>query len=60
MVLEQVQQRFLSQPEVREALPGLKASVSAGELPATTAARDLLKAADKLFSNTNNQPKGSK
>lgn len=53
MVLEQVQQRFLSQPEVREALPRLKAAVASGTLPATTAARDLLVSADKLFSNPN-------
>ncbi|WFB37935.1 methylmalonyl Co-A mutase-associated GTPase MeaB [Kiritimatiellota bacterium B12222] len=59
MVLEQVQQRFLSQPQVREALPGLKQQVAAGQLPATTAARDLLTAADQLFSNNNQQPKGS-
>ncbi|MGA0333996.1 MAG: methylmalonyl Co-A mutase-associated GTPase MeaB, partial [Kiritimatiellia bacterium] len=59
MVLEQVQQRFLSQPEVREVLPSLKTAVSSGELPATTAARNLLLAADKLFSNRNNEPKGS-
>ncbi|MDF3128914.1 methylmalonyl Co-A mutase-associated GTPase MeaB [Kiritimatiellaeota bacterium B1221] len=60
MVLEQVQQRFLSQPEVREALPDLKTSVAAGKVPATTAARELLQTADKLFSQANNQPKGSK
>ncbi len=60
MVLEQVQQRFLSQPEVREALPDLKSAVAAGKVPATTAARNLLQAADKLFSKANNQPKGSK
>ena len=60
MVLEQVQQRFLSQPEVREALPRLKAAVAAGEMPATTAARDLLISADKLFSKPTQPSKDAK
>jgi LAO/AO transport system kinase len=44
MVLEQVQQRFLSQASVKEALPGLKEAVSLGRLPVTTAALELLEA----------------
>jgi len=59
IVLEQVQQRFLSQPEIREALPELKRAVAEGKLPATTAAMDLLKSAEKLFSNENPKPKES-
>lgn len=60
MVLEQVQQRFLSQVAVRDALPGLKAAVASGEMPATTAARELLVTADKLFSNPNQPSKDAK
>jgi LAO/AO transport system kinase len=59
MVLEQVQQRFLSQPEIRQALPALKAAVAEGKLPATTAALDLLKSAEKLFSSTHPTSKDS-
>lgn len=49
MVLEQVQQRFLSQPSVREALPGLKEAVASGRIPPTAAAKELLAGLDSLF-----------
>jgi len=49
MVVEEVQQRFLTQPQVREALPELKARVTEGVLPATSAARELLAHLDTLF-----------
>lgn len=52
MVLEQVQQRFLTLPAIREALPQMKASVASGNIPATTAARDLLGCAEPLFTET--------
>lgn len=55
MVLDQVQQRFLSMPGVKARLPELKAAVTAGTLPATAAARELLHSANcPLF--TPNQP----
>jgi hypothetical protein len=60
MVLEQVQQRFLAQPNVRERLPELKQRVISGDLPATTAARDLLSSLDSLFEPVKQtQPKAS-
>jgi LAO/AO transport system kinase len=49
MVLEQVQQRFLTLPAIREALPEMRAAVASGKLPATTAARDLLACAEPIF-----------
>ena len=60
MVLEQVQQRFLAQPGVRERLPTLKQRVVSGDLPATTAALDLLATLDSLFEPLNpTKPKAS-
>ncbi|MCC5848385.1 MAG: methylmalonyl Co-A mutase-associated GTPase MeaB [Verrucomicrobia bacterium] len=51
MVLDQVQQRFLSLPRVQQRLPGLKREVMEGKLPATAAARELLNTANcPLFS----------
>jgi LAO/AO transport system kinase len=49
MVVEEVQKRFLSQPRVREALPDLKTRVGQGNLPATSAARELLAHLDTFF-----------
>ena len=57
MVLEQVQQRFLSQASVKETLPGLKEAVSLGRLPVTTAAMDLLSAGH--FSESTPSPQKS-
>ncbi|MEX2607429.1 MAG: methylmalonyl Co-A mutase-associated GTPase MeaB [Kiritimatiellia bacterium] len=51
MVLEQVQQRFLTLPAIRGALPELKASVASGKIPATTAARNLLACVEPLFTS---------
>jgi LAO/AO transport system kinase len=53
MVIEQVQQRFLSQPAIREQLPRLRLAVAQGKIPATTAARELLAAAGTIFSAPN-------
>jgi len=57
MVLEQVQQRFLSQTSVKETLPGLKEAVSLGRLPVTTAAMELLEAGH--FPESTQSPKKS-
>jgi len=46
MVLEQVRQRFLNMPGVKSRLPQLKAAVTAGTMPATAAARELLHSAN--------------
>ncbi len=46
MVLDQVQQRFLGLASVKEKLPDLQAAVTAGKLPATAAARELLQSAN--------------
>ena len=59
MVLEQVQQRFLSRPAVRETLPSLKEAVAAGRKPATAAARELLAAVDPFFTQPQSNPEAS-
>lgn len=46
MVLEQVQQRFLNLPQVKKKLPELREGVVGGNVPATAAARELLRAAN--------------
>jgi LAO/AO transport system kinase len=56
MVVEEVQKRFLSQTSVREALPVLKNRVAQGQLPATSAARELLGHLDHFCHQT---PKGN-
>lgn len=57
MVVEQVQQRFLSQGVVRDRLPALREAVAGGEITATTAARELLAVGAAFFQSHPPQPK---
>lgn len=47
LVEEQLRQFFFSHPAVREALPGIEQAVADGTLPATAAARELLRAVER-------------